>query len=119
MSAPNLKELDWAISELESQESSESRYMLLAALYTCRNEMLGLTALQPQPQIAAYSETAGPIEERVGRYGNSDFLKAVADKDPAKIWAILDDFVGSLSLVNRRAYDHLVERLENAQSPAQ
>ena len=114
MSAPNLKELDWAISELESQESSESRYMLLAALYTCRNEMLGLTALQPQPQIAAYSETGGPIEERVGRYGNSDFLKAVADKDPAKIWAILDDFVGSLSLVNRRAYDHLVERLENA-----
>ena len=31
MSAPNLKEIEWAISELESQESTESRYTLLAA----------------------------------------------------------------------------------------
>lgn len=32
MSAPNLKEIEWAISELESQESSEGRYTLLAWL---------------------------------------------------------------------------------------
>ena len=43
MSAPNLKEIEWAISELENQESSEGRYTLLAALYTCRNQMLGIS----------------------------------------------------------------------------
>ena len=43
MSAPNLKEIEWAISELERQESTEGRYTLLAALYTCRDHMLGDT----------------------------------------------------------------------------
>lgn len=111
MSAPNLKELDWAIAELESQESSESRYMLLAALYTCRNQMLG-NAQQELP-IAAYSMAEQP-PEIIGKYGDSDFLKAVEGKTPAKIWSVMDDFMGSLSLANRRAYDHLIERLENA-----
>ncbi len=114
MSAPNLKELDWAISELESQESSESRYMLLAALYTCRNEMLGLTACSRSRKLRLTPRRLALSRSGLVDTATAIFLKAVADKDPAKIWAILDDFVGSLSLVNRRAYDHLVERLENA-----
>ena len=64
MAAPNLKEIEWAIHELEQEESSEKRYELLAALYTCRNEMLGLST--PLPQIAAYSEASasGPFRAR-------------------------------------------------------
>lgn len=112
MSAPNLKELDWAISELEGQESSENRYMLLAALYTCRNEMLGRSA--PQPQIAAYSEASPPIPEILGQYGDSDFLKAVEGKDPIKVWAIMDDLMDALQVVNRRAYDNVIRKLEKA-----
>ena len=56
MSAPNLKEIEWAIQELEKGESSFPVYAKLANLYTVRNEMLGLSAAQPQ--IAAYSGTA-------------------------------------------------------------
>ncbi len=112
MSAPNLKEIEWAIQELEKEESSFPVYAKLANLYTVRNEMLGLSA--PQPQIAAYSEAAGPAVEKLGKYGDSDFLRAAEGKDPAKVWAIIDDFMGSLSLANRKAYDHLIERLENA-----
>ena len=112
MSAPNLKEIEWAIQELEKEESSFPVYAKLANLYTVRNEMLGLSATQPQ--IAAYSGLAGPAVEKPGKYGDSDFLRAVEGKDPAKVWAIIDDFVGSLSLANRKAYDHLIERLENA-----
>ena len=110
MSAPNLKELDWAIAELEGQESSENRYMLLAALYTCRNEMLGLSA--PQPQIAAYSEAAAPAGEELGQYGDSEFLRAAAGKDPAKVWAIMDDLMDALQVVNRRAYDNVIRKLD-------
>ena len=51
MSAPNLKEIEWAISELENRESSENRYTLLAALYTCRNQILG--NYRQEPHIAA------------------------------------------------------------------
>lgn len=110
MSAPNLKELDWAISELEGQESSENRYMLLAALYTCRNEMMGLSTAQPQ--VAAYSAAAMPVQEPLGRYGDSEFLMAVEGKDPAKVWPIIDDLMDTLQVVKRRAYDNVIQKLE-------
>ena len=93
MSAPNLKEIEWAIQELEQEESSFPVYAKLANLYTVRNEMLGLSA--PQPQIAAYSEAAGPSAERLSQYGDSDFLQAVEGKDPAEAWAVMDELMES------------------------
>ena len=70
MSAPNLKEIEWAIQELEKGESSFPAYAKLANLYTVRNEMLGLSAAQPQ--IAAYSGVAAPAAERLGRYRSEE-----------------------------------------------
>ena len=40
MSAPNLKEIEWAIHELEQEESSFPVYAKLANLYTVRWECL-------------------------------------------------------------------------------
>lgn len=109
MAAPNLKEIEWAISELESEETSKAGYILLAALYTCRNEMLG--ALAPQTQIAAYSETAAPISERLGRYGDSDFLQAVEGLNPDAAWAVMDEHMDALHIVNPRAYENVMRKL--------
>lgn len=109
MSAPNLKEIEWAIAELEKEESSFPVYAKLANLYTVRDKMMGRSA--QQPQVSAYSEAA-PILETIGRYGDSDFLKAVEGKNPERVWTIIDDFMDSLQVVNRRAYDNLVRRLE-------
>ena len=54
MTKPNLQEIEWAISRLENQDTSENGYALLAALYTCRDHMPGYT--RQEPCIAAYSE---------------------------------------------------------------
>ena len=72
MSAPNLKEIEWAIQELEQEESSFPVYAKLANLYTVRNEMLGLSTTQPQ--IAAYSETGNPVSETLGQYGDLSLI---------------------------------------------
>lgn len=109
MAAPNLKEIEWAIYELEQEESSEKRYELLAALYTCRNEMLGLST--PYPQIAAYSEAPSPIIEQLSQYGDSDFLRAVAGKDPAAAWGVMDAHMETLRIVNPRAYEGVMRKL--------
>ena len=82
----------------------------MANLYTVRDKMTG-GSIQ-QPQIAAYSEAA-PILEAIGQYGDSDFLRAVAGKNPDRVWLVLDEFMESLSVVNRKAYNNLVRRLEN------
>ena len=96
MSAPNLKEIEWAISELEKEESGWQVYGKLA---------------DQQPQIAAYSEAAGPIEEQLGQYGDSDFLRAVEGKDPAKAWAVMDELMETLQVVNGRIYDGVMRKL--------
>jgi hypothetical protein len=58
MSAPNLNEIEWAISVLEKEESSFSIYSKLADLYICRNEM----AKQSDSDMSylAYSGAADP-----------------------------------------------------------
>lgn len=112
MSAPNLKEIEWAIQELEKEESSFPVYAKLANLYTVRNEMLGMSASQPQTE--AYSEAVGPIDVgSVPRYGDSDFLKAVSGKNYEKAWLIMDDLMNALQVVNRRAYDNVIRKMNS------
>lgn len=108
MAAPNLKEIEWAISELEGEETSKSGYILLAALYTCRNQMMGVPAPQ---QAVAYSEAA-PVVETLERYGDSEFLQAVEGKDSGAAWAIMDELMETLQVVNQRAYDSVMRKLE-------
>lgn len=109
MSAPNLKEIEWAISELEKGESSFPVYAKLANLYTVRNEMLGLSA--SQSQITAYSK-AGAQESTLDQYGDSDFLAAVSGKDQAAAWKVMDELMETLQVVNRRAYDSVMRKLD-------
>lgn len=109
MSAPNLKEIEWAIAELEKEESSFPVYAKLANLYTVRNQMLGTPT--SHPQISAYSEAAGPASETLSQYGDSEFLRAVSGKDPRKAWMIMDGLMDALQVVNRRAYDNVIRKL--------
>lgn len=107
MSAPNLKEIEWAIHELEQEESSFPVYAKLANLYTVRNEMMGASV----PQAASYSE-AIPALAPLEQYGDSDFLIAVSGKDPAAAWKVMDELMDTLQVVNRRAYDGVMRKLD-------
>jgi hypothetical protein len=109
MSAPNLKEIEWAIHELEQEESSFPVYAKLANLYTVRNELMGMSAIQPQ--IAAYSEAGIPASEMLGKYGDSDFLRAVEGKDLFAAWSIMDELMETLRVVNPRAYDSVLRKI--------
>lgn len=106
MATPNLKEIEWAISELEREETSKAGYILMAALHICRDHMLGECV--QQPQVATYSEDA---PEPLGRYGDSDFLQAVSGKDPAAAWGVMDKHMEALRVVNPRAYEGVMRRL--------
>ncbi len=110
MSAPNLKEIEWAISELENQESSETRYILLAALYTCRNEMLC-----PDQQMSVYSADPDPKPEPIARYGDSDFLQVVTGVDPVAAWRIMDELMETLHVVNLRVYESVLRKMKRIQ----
>lgn len=109
MSTPNIKEIEWAIAELENTESSFSNYAKLASLYACRNEMKGTYAQDVQP--TGYSE-AGPPHQTLGAYGESEFLIAVEGKEVSEAWAVMDELMETLRVVNRRAYDTVMRKLQ-------
>ena len=111
MSAPNLKEIEWAISELEDQESSEKRYILLAALYTCRNQMLGV-AEPANPVPAAHSEKGSGISEVLSQYGDSDFLQTVDGLPAKEAWMVMDELMETLQVVSAKTYDSVLRKLK-------
>ncbi len=66
---------------------------------------------QPQPQISAYSEASTPAGETLGLYGESDFLRAVAGIPAPDAWAVMDELMDTLQVVNPRTYDSVMRKL--------
>lgn len=92
------------IARLECEESSWSNYEKLAALYTIQNQHEHTDA-----QPVMYSYAADPV----GDLGDSDFLRAVSGKDTDKAWAIMDELMDNLQIVNERVYNSVMRKLES------
>ena len=105
----DIREIEYWISRYEQEADKLDDCVTLSALYSIRDKLSGQPS--PQPQIAAYSEAASPVAERLGLYGESDFLQAVAGKDPADVWAIMDEHMDSLRVVNPRVYSGVMRKL--------
>ena len=100
------REIDHAIAQIEYEESSYPNYRNLAALYIIRDHMK--PEAEPVYEPVEYSESPVPTMEL---YGDSDFLRAVAGKDPAAVWGIIDDLMDTLQVSFPRAYDGIMRRL--------
>ncbi len=105
MSAPNLREVEWAISELENEESSKEGYTLLASLYTIRQHMQESPG-QKKPR--AVLNRATPKTES---YSGSEFLQAISGKDTADVMEVIDEHMEVMRVVNPRAYESVIRKL--------
>lgn len=102
------KELRLWIARLECEESSWPNYEKLAALYTIQDHQTEDPRNFPTMYSAAPADT-------VGDYGDSDFLRAVAGKEPAKVWAVMDELMGTLYAVNERVYNSVMRKIQTPQ----
>lgn len=111
MTESKREELKAWISRLECDESSWANYEKLAVLYAIRDGQTGAMELDalPTAPVARYSSAAAPA---VGSYGDSDFLKAVEGKDPARAWAIMDELMETLHVVNERVYNSVLQKVK-------
>lgn len=110
------KEIDIEIARLEYGESSYPAYAKLANLYTIRDRMdrVEQSTQELRPYLTAYSEASAP--ENLDLYGDSDFLRSISGKDPSKAWAVMDELMDTLQIVNRRVYDSVMRKLQNIDS---
>ena len=102
------------IARLEYEESSYPNYAKLANLYVIRDKMQGAENARDK-FVGYYSGAPAPVTEEpatVGEYGDSEFLLAVAGKDPAKAWTVIDELMDTLALVNRKVYDSVMRKIK-------
>lgn len=108
MAAPNLKEIEWYIDQLEHTDIPDSGYVLLSALYTIRDHMTG----QNLPIAQAYSLAPEPVpQQTLDRYGDSDFLRAISGKDADAAWGVMDELMETLRAVNPRVYATVMRKV--------
>ena len=103
----DVRELDAAIAELEARPPSLGACAKLADLYAVRDHIKGRRETQPP----AYSQAAPP-EAKAGLYGDTDFLKAVAGKDAARAWLVIDELMDTLRIANARVYDSFMQKIK-------
>ena len=114
----DIREVEYWISRYENETKDLNDCVVWAALLSIRDSLNGVKPAQqyqfPAPQqtpVSAYSEAA-PAGEAMGRYGDSEFLQAVEGLDPAAAWAVMDSHMSGLRIVNKRAYDSVILKLE-------
>lgn len=102
------------IARLEYEESSYPNYAKLANLYVIRDKMQGAENARDK-FVGYYSGAPATVTTEpatVGEHGDSEFLLAVAGKDPAKAWAVVDELMDTLSMVNSKVYNSVMRKIK-------
>lgn len=105
----NEKEVNAEIALREASGLNRTSLQELANLYVVRDHLLN----QYQPYDMAYSQAPAPqyTEEIAGEYGGSDFLQAIAGKDLAALWDVMDELMDTLHVVNAKVYDSVMRKI--------
>lgn len=102
------RELELWIARLEYEPSSWANYTKLATLYAIRDH-------QPAGRdVEAFSEERSAPATPRAMTGGSDFMRAVSSSNTDKAWAIMDELMDTLHIVNGKVYDSVMEKLQRA-----
>lgn len=86
MSAPNLREVEWAISKLLDEESSQAGYILLASLYIVRKYMTNAPDEKEPLEMfsmagSSYASAAAPVSEPFNRKTAEEWVSGMKNSD--------------------------------------
>lgn len=108
MSQPNIKEIEWAISELLQQESSFTVYARLADLCAVREYL----SKEDETLEPLTRQTLSAQVEPMSFSGGSEFLQLVSRKDQMAVWDIIDELMDTLKVVNPKVYDSVMRKID-------
>lgn len=107
----DIREIEYWISRYENEADKLEQLPTLSALYSIKDRLQGDVKSVSQPQMAAYSEISAHTSESPEQYGDSDFLRTVAGVPAADAWMVMDELMETLHVVNPRAYDGVIRKL--------
>ena len=98
------KELLEAIEELEASCSTYQNAEKLATFYSLYDHLY--VEKEPMSRIESVREVT------IDRYGDSEFLEAITDKNPEDIWMVMDELMSTLQALNPRLYQATMDRIK-------
>lgn len=107
----DIREIEYWISRYENEADKLDQLPTLSALYSIKDRLQGDGRPTSQPQIAAYPSASMPDSNQLVQYGDSDFLRTVAGVPAADAWMVMDELMETLHVVNPRAYDGVIRKL--------
>lgn len=100
------RDLQEAIAECQSVHNPNANTAIkLAAFLTIQRELYG------EPTYSHAPDKPIQYSGAVGSYGDSDFLQAIQDKDPADVWPVMDELMDTLRMINERVYNAVMRKL--------
>ena len=103
------EDLQEAIAECQGvRNPSMNTCIKLAALYTVQNQLFGKPEAKATSNAAEYSYSAG---DNVEYYSDTEFWKKARYKDVNELLPLIDELMNTLSIVNPRLYDAVLQKL--------
>ena len=96
----SIAEIEAAIKEAESRETSYSNCARLADLYICRDHLITHSA--PQPPNG---------DEKVSRGSRSRFMQSAEKTPSVTLWEVLDEVFAVIEVTNPGLYNAAMSRL--------
>lgn len=95
------RELDNAIREFENAPANYENCKKLATFYTIFDHL--------------YTDKSATVEKKqqevIGYHGESEFLDLVSNREAEAIWAIIDELMDTLKIVNPRLYQSVIRKI--------
>jgi hypothetical protein len=98
------RELLAAIDELEASPATYQNAEKLATFYSLYDHFY--VEKEPMSRIESVREVT------IDRYGDSEFLEAITDKNPEDIWMVMDELMSTLQALNPRLYQATMDRIK-------
>lgn len=96
----NKRELEAAIAECENLPPTYQTCEKLATFYTIYDHLY-----KTEPIVESKTD------DRIGNYGESEFLLAVSGKKSADVWEIIDEAMTAIQVTNPALYNGIMRRL--------
>lgn len=96
------RELLKAIQECERDPITYNNIEKLANLYTVYDHLFG----------EHYEPSERTTEKSIISESNSEFSRKIRGKNSEKVWAVIDELMQTIKVINPRLYDAVLERID-------
>lgn len=100
-----VEDLKAAIAECQGERNPNANTcMKLAAYYIILKE------LEPDA-VSGYSKSPAPVNEKVGYYSETEFGKAINNKDMVSVLELMDELAMTVQVLQPRLYNGLMRKI--------